>query len=266
MNRTSAVLLLVVLGCRSGDDHAAIAPVNRTSPAVASRPNAAEIAAREVAFRAELAEATVKVGKSDRPPPPFIPPQSTWAARIRNGGPPIVVAKAGNIFVVPFFQTSPGVWAYVVQENGVFSLPIIGNTLPVSSEAPTLLPDGREVTTSAVRLISTTRQVALVATIPWELPDLGDTVEADLDTLMATEIKALGLTVVKATHGPVGGAPGLLVKARGKYAGAECEARLWKIYLPKFKRVLSYSLFSPDPVALRISTVMMNELFKVGDS
>jgi len=266
MKRTCAVLLVVVLGCQSRRDHAKPTPMSNAASAVAPMPSAAEIAATEAALRAAAAEEAEKEGKIYVPGLPFIPPQSEWENRILNGSDPIIVAIAGKVMVVPFFQPSPGVWAYIVQENGVFSLPIIGDTLPVGSEAQTSLPGGRQVTTPSVRITrSATGALAYVSAIPWALPEPGHTVETDLDLLMAGEIGLTGLTLDKAIHGPVGGAPGLLATARGKVAGIDCQAMLWKIYLPESKRVISYSVYSPTPGDLRTTGEMMLKFFTVGD-
>jgi hypothetical protein len=97
------------------------------------------------------------------------------------------------------------------------------------------------------------------------LPEPGHTVETDLDLLMAGEIGLAGLTLGKAIHGPVGGAPGLLATARGKVASIDYQAMLWKIYLPESKRVISYSVYSPTPEDLGTTGERMLKLFTVGD-
>jgi hypothetical protein len=160
------------------------------------------------------------------------------------------------------------VWEYIVRDkDGAFSLPIIGDTLPAASERQSNLPGGRQVTTSSVRI--TTRAsgaFADVAVIPWALPEPGHTVDTDLDVYMAGEIASTGLTLDKAVHGPVGGAPGLLATAGGTVAGLPYQALLWRIYLPASKVVLAYSVYSPTPSDLRTTGEMMLKMFTVENS
>ena len=81
---------------------------------------------------------------------------------------------------------------------------------------------------------------------------------------MAAEIGATGLTLDRAVHAPIGGAPGLLAAASGKIAGIPYQALLWKIYLPDSKLLLSYSVYSATPSDLRTAGEMMLKMFTVG--
>jgi hypothetical protein len=255
MKRTHGVLVVLLLGgCQARHEHAERAPVSNAALAAAPVPSAPARAAAAAAAGGNIYVAGL----------PSIPPQSEWETRIRNGDDPIVVAMAGNVKVVPFYQPSPGVWEYIVQENGVFSLPIIGDTLPVARETQTHLPGGRQVTTTSVQVTRpSVGELTDVAVIPWALPEPGHTIETDLEIYMAGEVGLTGLTVDKAVHGRIGGAPGLLVTAGGKVAGTHCQALLWKIYLPAFKRVISYSVYSTVPADLRTAGEMMLKWFTV---
>lgn len=270
MHRTSAVLLLllllVALGCGSGDDHPAIAPATNTAPATTTAPVVATRSRRPKIASYEAAWAVVtKFRKFSTPGLPFMLPQSVWEAQIRDGGAPIVVGVTGKVFVVPFFQTSPGVWAYVVQEDGVFSLPIFGDTMPVVSRERARFRDGRQMTLSSVGIRSTTGQRSVIAVVPWALPMPGETLESTLEIFMSDEIRAVGVTLDTVDHRLVGGVPGLLATAHGKVNGIECQAMIWRIYLPTSKRVIGYSVYSPNPGDLRMAGAMMRDLFEVWD-
>lgn len=245
---------------------ASAAPVS-AAPASPPMPSADDIARGEAMAMAMAQAEAAKDGSIVVKGLPTIPPQSKWEARIRAGGNPIVVAMTGEVIVSPFYQPSPGLWEYVVQENGVFALPIIGDTLPTADQGPSNLPGGRTVPSWRVHIArKTSGALAHVVVIPWPLPEQGHTVDEDLDMYMAGEIAATGLTLGKAIHGPVGGAPGLLATAKGKIAGIEYQAMLWKIYLPEAKRVIAYSVYSTAPEDLRETGEMMLKWFRVGNA
>jgi hypothetical protein len=268
MKRICAAVVVVTLGCQGRRDRVETTPVHNATPSAPTpyQPTAEEIAEGEATALAMMQAEAAKDGSIVVRGLPMIPPQSRWMERIRAGGNPIIVAMAGRVTVSPFFQPEPGVWEYVVLEDGVFSLPIIGDTLPTASESETNLPGGRKVTTASVHITQkSTGEIADVGVIPWALPEPGHTIDADLDIYMAGEIALTGLTLDKAIHGPVGGAPGLLATAKGKVAGIDYQAMLWKIYLPESKRVLSYSVYSATPSDLRVTGEMMLKWFTVGN-
>ena len=271
--KLTCAALVIALGSQGCRDHADTLPVGNTvpstptsSPVAAPMPSAADIAAGEAMALAMAKAEAAKDGSIVVKGLPFIPPQAKWEARIRAGGNPIIVAMAGKLVVSPFFEPSPGIWEYIVtQEGGAFSLPIESDTLPIASEVQTNLPGGQQVTTPTVHAtLGATGEISDVGVTPWALPEPGHTVDMDLDICMAAEIGATGLTLDRAVHAPIGGAPGLLAAASGKIAGIPYQALLWKIYLPDSKLLLSYSVYSATPSDLRTAGEMMLKMFTVG--